>query len=169
MTPEEMVASIRRRVEAYREIDENGCWLWTRCLTWAGYGRLQVTDVDGRSTAWGAHRAAYVAWVGPVPEGLHLDHLCRVRHCVNPKHLEPVTVKENLYRSPVAPASINSRRTHCKRGHEFTAANTYVPSRTNYRACRTCRNDWMVKKRAERRAAGLNTRGVTPSRRARTS
>jgi hypothetical protein len=164
VTLDEMRASIKRRVQQYAVIDgATGCWLWTASQTYAGYGRLQVTDEAGRSTAWGAHRAAYVAWVGPVPDGLHLDHLCRVRHCVNPRHLEPVTNEENLKRSPITHTSINMGRTHCKHGHEFTAANTYATRGGRGRACRQCKNDRTVAQRAARVAAGLTTKGTVRS------
>lgn len=155
MTPEQMVASIKRRVEKYRELDANGCWIWTASKTWAGYGRLQVTDETGRSTAWGAHRAAYVAWIGPVPEGMQLDHLCRVRECVNPRHLEPVTCAENGKRSPISPASINARRTHCTHGHAFDEENTYTYWHKGFqkRGCKTCRHDWIRRDRAKKQAA----------------
>lgn len=67
----------------------NGCWLFTACWERGGYGHFQ----HGR-----AHRWAYEHFVGPIPEGLHIDHLCRVRCCVNPDHLEPVTPEENFRR-----------------------------------------------------------------------
>lgn len=149
---EKMLESIRRRVAKYHEVDANGCWIWTRSLTNTGYGRLQVTEPDGRSTAWVAHKAAYYALVGPVPESLHLDHLCREPKCVNPAHLEPVTCRENLMRSPVAPAAIHSAQTECHRGHPFNLGNTYIEPKTGNRQCRTCRADWMRESRARRRA-----------------
>ncbi|KAB2977369.1 HNH endonuclease [Streptomyces sp. SS1-1] len=83
-----------------------------------------------------AHRVAYQEIVGPIPEGLQLDHLCRVRHCVNPAHLEPVTSRENTLRGENLVA-INAAKTHCKRGHLFDAANTY--RWRNSRICRECR------------------------------
>lgn len=110
------------------------CWLWLGYLNPGGYGNFY----------WGAavkaHRAAYTLFVGPIPDGLHLDHLCRIRNCVNPKHLEPVTHRENILRG-IAPTS-NKRRyleqTHCKRGHER------IPENLNYRqgrrVCRVCEN-----------------------------
>jgi hypothetical protein len=117
----------------------NGCWLWTAALTsaapgQAGYGLFTERKPKGVR----AHRFAYELLVGPIPEGLQLDHLCRVRHCVNPAHLEPVTQRENILRSPVTPPGINARKTHCKHGHEFTPENTYREKRTNKRHCREC-------------------------------
>lgn len=74
--------------------DENGCWLWTGPMFWNGYGHISAAT-HGTTLA---HRASYEAHVGPVPEGLELDHLCRVRHCIRPDHLEPVTRSVNIQR-----------------------------------------------------------------------
>jgi hypothetical protein len=74
--------------------------------------------------------------VAKLPDGLHIDHLCRNRACCNPAHLEAVTCKENILRSPIAVATINAAKTHCIRGHEFSPENTIVTK--TQRACRTC-------------------------------
>jgi hypothetical protein len=124
-------------------VDVNGpgdCWLWTGHLGGGGYGAFSLGRRDNKKIK--AHRYAYETLVGPVPEGLELDHLCRVRHCVNPDHLEPVTRAENIRRGD-APA-VNSARgkamTHCKRGHPFDDENTYYPpNRPETRNCRACR------------------------------
>ena len=81
------------RFESYVERTDT-CWLWTGLLTADDYASFRV---DGRNTT--GHRWSYVHFVGPIPEGLELDHLCRVRHCVNPEHLEPVTHAENVRRA----------------------------------------------------------------------
>lgn len=81
---------------------------------------------------------AYELSVGPVPDGLTLDHLCRVRHCVNPTHLDPCTIGENVGRAPTCPTTINANKTHCVHGHEFTVENVYAYRGKRYcRACRT--------------------------------
>lgn len=108
----------------------NGCWLWTGART-GGYG---VFGFDGGTVV--AHRAAFYLCVGPIDQGLELDHLCRVRRCVNPEHLEPVTRRENLRRSPLALPAKNALKTECKHGHAFTEENTYIGK--NGRNCRKC-------------------------------
>ena len=110
---------------------DDGCWIWTGALTRGGYGK---TKVLGRTTV--AHRYCYEQLVGPIPEGLQLDHLCRVRACVNPDHLEPVTCQENLLRGETFQAA-NAAKTHCPSGHEYTPANTLSDS--GGRGCRTCK------------------------------
>lgn len=107
----------------------DACWLWRAATRGGGYGAFWL---NGRHVP--AHRFAYEALIGPVPDGLHLDHLCRNRSCVNPDHLEPVTCQENLLRSPVTFQGTNARKTHCDHGHEFTPENTY-----EYRGGRKCR------------------------------
>jgi hypothetical protein len=82
-----------------------------------------------------AHRFSYEAYVGPIGAGLHIDHLCRVRSCVNPKHLEPVTQRVNTLRGE-GRAALQLRVTHCPRGHEYTPDNIYLWR--GHRACRTC-------------------------------
>lgn len=103
----------------------SGCWLWLGKLSASGYGN--VTH-GGRNLM--AHRLAYETFVGPIPSGLELDHLCVTPCCVNPDHLEPVTQAENLRRATM-------RRTHCKHGHEYTPVNTRVRP-DGARACRAC-------------------------------
>ena len=118
----------------WSKVDTGGeCWLWLASLYPGGYGNFW----DGTRHVR-AHRWAYERLVGPIPEGLQLDHLCRVRVCVNPDHLEPVTNRENIMRGEGLTAK-QARQTHCKRGHEFTEANTYLQKRDGGRVGRVCR------------------------------
>ena len=107
------------------------CWLWTLALNSDGYGSVSIQGVQIR-----AHRLSYLLVRGPVPDGMQLDHLCRVRHCLNPDHLEPVTAKTNLLRG-INPWAINKRRTHCVHGHKFTPENTRLRP-DGRRQCRAC-------------------------------
>lgn len=123
-------------------IAENGCWLWT-AGTSEGYGIFYIAADQAPKIKRGrkAHIWSYTRYVGTVPHGLELDHLCRNRACVNPLHLEPVTHRVNMLRSPIAPAGINARKTHCKRGHLFTPDNIYVCTRNGKvsgKSCKTC-------------------------------
>lgn len=112
------------------------CWLWTGTLTWDGYGLFRH---EGRRS--GAHRFAYEFFVGPIPAGMQIDHLCRVRNCVRPDHLEPVTPGENTRRGAAALGS------HCKNGHEYTF------DRHGHRICGECRNESRRRRKAEARGS----------------
>jgi hypothetical protein len=124
---------MRTPVERFwsKVIKTETCWLWTGAGTPKGYGQFS----PHRRHVY-AHRYAYELLVGAIPEALTIDHLCRVRACCNPEHLEVVTIGVNVLRGD-SPSAKNARRTHCQRGHEFTANNTYtMPS--GRRQCRAC-------------------------------
>jgi hypothetical protein len=114
----------------------SGCWIWTGYLN-KGYGHV-VRGGYGRGPIqrWRVHRLSYETACGPIPVGLELDHLCRVRCCVNPDHLEPVTRLENIRRGEAG--SNNRSKTHCPKGHPYSEENTVLYSRG--RECRTCRS-----------------------------
>lgn len=154
----------------FTRLDITGfCWLWRGKLNDKGYGR---TSFKGRST--GAHRKAYELLVGPIPEGLTLDHICRIRHCVNPDHLEPVTQAENTQRAKRfrnlantytidrTPKPPKGPLAHCHKNHVLDEGNTLVSKRPNgtYRLqCKVCQHEAQERYRrkagiAERRRRG---------------
>ena len=115
--------------------EPNGCWQYLGFVQPNGYGTFWA---NGKTRL--AHRISYELAVGhPLPAGhsRQLDHLCRNRSCVNPTHLEFVAAKENTLRSPIAPAAINARKTHCNQGHPLTGRNLRV-SKEGSRICRIC-------------------------------
>lgn len=135
----------------WSQVDASGdCWLWTS----AGIGdsKNPYGGVTWNHVRCVAHRVAYELLVGPVPEGLVLDHLCRVKRCVNPDHLEPVTNRENILRGYGITAR-EARRAECVNGHSLADA---YRRNTGYRRCRVCCADQQRAhraRRAERRAA----------------
>lgn len=123
----------------------------TPCIIWEGptitthkitYGRL-----PGKKMIM-AHRHAYEQVFGPIPNGLVIDHLCRNGLCVNPEHLEAVTDKVNILRGMGIPA-VNSRKTHCKNGHELIPENCW--NRKGRRACKICDKEYQKAKRLNKK------------------
>lgn len=121
-----------------------GCWLWTGPLRADGYGVIGAGGRGGKTLR--THRLAYELMVGAIPDGLTLDHLCGNTTCCNPDHLEPVTSEENVRRA-------TARRTHCRRGREFTPESTIT--KTYGRECKTCRKEGKRRRARERRVMRL--------------
>lgn len=118
--------SLRERFFKYLSITTS-CWLWAGAVNKAGYGIIAY-----KRNCYLAHRVSFEMFVGPIPQGLQLDHLCRVHNCVNPDHLDIVTKAENQRRGVAA-------KTHCVHGHLYDAKNTYrKPHAPTVRRCRTC-------------------------------
>lgn len=116
----------------------SGCWIWIGCLNGTGYASKSLSKGVVDYTL--VHRYVYDKLVGPIPEGLTLDHLCRVRCCVNPNHLEPVPREENWRRGE---RNQYTRKTHCPQGHPYSGHNLVVYYRDGkpIRYCRICKND----------------------------
>ena len=121
------------------------CWPWLGVIN-RGYGYMTGRWPDGAPHAFRAHRIAYQALVGPIPDGLQLDHLCRNRSCCNPAHLEPVTGRTNVLRGDTVTAR-NAAKTHCARGHVFDAIDC-----DGARFCRVCHNVRKAREARDRRA-----------------
>lgn len=137
---------VEQKLMARVQRTETGCWEWTGSRTAGGYGQIRR-----RYVVYGAHRLSYETFVGPIPEGLHLDHLCRNPPCINPEHLEPVTSRENCLRG-ISPAAKNAVKTHCVNGHPLTGANLAIDR--GHRACVECRRRRGRKRMRAARATG---------------
>lgn len=129
----------------------SGCWLWTAYLNQDGYGKFGVAGEARYAHVW-----AYETFVVPVPDGLELDHKCRVRSCCNPHHLEPVTHIVNCRRGLVG--SQHSSKTHCPSGHPYSESNTRFATQRGgkyvNRLCKICAN--LANERYRRKAASMN-------------
>lgn len=124
------------------------CWVWTGARKTGGYGTVRKND-GRRKFSYSAHRASYEEFVGPIPDGLELDHLCRNRLCINPSHLEPVTRSENIRRGigPQTVQAYHARRTHCRNGHLLAGDNvSHQPGTKTGRRCRACVRDYVTRK-----------------------
>ena len=121
--------------------DPAGCWLWTAGATGRGYGAFKFDDRQEP-----AHRIAYRLMVGPIADDMTLDHLCRVRRCVNPAHLEVVSRGENVLRV-IGPSATNARKTRAACGHPFDMFSG------GKRRCRHCYLAWHAARNERQRAA----------------
>lgn len=133
--PKGFRGTLQERFEnSYEMCPDSGCWVWTGAKVRDGYGVICEGGNHGRNLR--AHRVAYELLVGQIPSGLVIDHLCRNRACVNPAHLEPVTVRENILRGRSVMAE-RAKQEVCSRGHMLSGDNLFSPS-SGQRGCREC-------------------------------
>jgi hypothetical protein len=136
-----------RLAEGVEPEPTSGCWIWCRQRMNKGYGIVTIPYQGQRL----AHRASYEFFRGPIPNDKELDHLCRVRACINPNHLEVVDRRTNQLRG-FGPGGINARKTHCPRGHAYDATKKLRDGRIG-RECLTCRRASLRERyRAKQRA-----------------
>ncbi len=133
-----LIHELPSRIAEKIEPDPNDCWLWTAYRNRAGYGLTRQRPFRTRL----AHRIVWLLLRGSIPDGLHLDHLCRVRACVNPNHLRVVTCAENnLAEGAMGQGALNAQKARCPHGHPYDEENTFVAGAhggQRYRQCKTC-------------------------------
>ena len=139
------------RVMAKVATDKNGCWVWQGYTTDRGYASIMWNGEQ-----WLVHRAVYTELIGPIPDGLVLDHLCENPSCANPMHLEAVTQYDNLARSHGF-IQMHGMQTHCKYGHEFTPENTDLRPQSMGRPgfarfCKQCKAESWQRQKARKSA-----------------
>jgi hypothetical protein len=131
------------RFLSYTKIVESGCIIWTGSIRRNGYGRFRYNGKIGT-----AHRWIYQYHHGEISKKLYIDHICRVKSCVNINHLRAVTPKQNAIENNVGPIAINAVKTKCVNGHEYTKDNLYTTP-NGYRACKECRKNNMRRYRKQ--------------------
>jgi hypothetical protein len=132
------VSMIDRFNDLYSPEPNTGCWIWLGYLRGIGYGLIASDpDSDSKVRRLSAHRASYQMFRGPIPEGLEIDHKCKMPCCVNPQHLEAVPPLVNKERSD-SPATINAKKKFCKNGHSLDDPSVYTWNGRK-RLCRICR------------------------------
>lgn len=144
-------------------VAQNGCWEWTGSHV-ARYAQFS-SKIDRKKRSLLAHRYAYTCFKGAIPEGLTIDHLCRNTYCVNPAHLEAVSIKENILRG-FGPPALNKRKTHCLHDHVFDEANTAVIGKKKERRCRQCSLESSRKLQHWQGNIGLASEGTIAARKA---
>lgn len=147
--------STAERIKAYIQPKPNsGCWIWTGKCSVGGYGQMKIA----RKWVY-IHIYNYRTMHGEISERLELDHLCRVRPCVNPWHLEAVTHTENVRRGL---GNRKNERTHCPRGHEYTLENTKLKRNRTSRECKTCHRFKMAERRERLKVNSACTHQTSP-------
>jgi len=155
--------NLRDLFHARVNIDE-GCWTWIGHRDRDGYGILSLRTSRTERRYIRAHRLAYELYVGPLKPGLVIDHLCRNTSCVNPQHLDQVSIAQNVLRGNGVTA-VNARKTHCQHGHEYTPENTiFIQSGRNCRACKRMSDKARTEiRRLQGQKTGTGTKGrLTP-------
>lgn len=148
-TPQQGDAEARFFGKIEKPNGDDGCWIWHGSKNSRGYGRFY----PGRPLpSVYAHRWSYERFVGRIPAGLQIDHLCRVKHCVNPAHLEPVTARENMHRAD-SPSIVASRTGKCQRGHDLPD----FPDRQGKRRCLVCHQERLRAARLQRRTKAIES------------
>ncbi len=144
--------SLEQQIEKWTYKDPNsGCWIWLGHISVQGYGKIRTEKFVGQRLA---HRVIYQFYKGHVPKELTIDHLCRVRCCVNPFHMEPVTHLENMKRAIFVPEK--KHKTICPKGHALTEDNLLINDK-GHRRCRLCRilQQRAIRKRRKEQCASL--------------
>ena len=140
-------SALPERIQSKTRINwKTGCWLWMHRCDSSGYGTIRF---EGKT--WSSHRLCYELLIGPIPKDREIDHLCRVRNCINPAHMELVTDRENALRGN---RNQFYKKTHCIHGHKFSPENTYhPPKRPMQRHCRICINERSLRSHKNRALA----------------
>lgn len=135
--------ALEERLAMYIDYQGDGCWVWHGACNRKGYGNVRVGGTTGDRRMALVHRVVYTLLVGPIPDGLQIDHLCCNPPCCNPAHLEVVTSRVNTRRA-------SAKHTMCIHGHEYTPENTYRQLGNGRRRCRTCNTERQRERRTRR-------------------